>query len=97
MSSEIQRNKMQQLTDIKKLQPKVEAMIEPWIKEQESALEKLSGDEFKGYKAHTLKALVPEVLTSYPPAYIVGPLIADGAKVLLEEETEAVKVTVEEL
>ena len=37
------------------------------------------------------------MITSYPPSYIIGPVVEEEAKVILEEDSEMATVTLEEI
>ena len=57
----------------------------------------MSGDSFKEYKEHTLFPQVSDVLPSYPPAYIVGQLLHEPSRIVLEKDSEMATVTLEEV
>ena len=52
--------------------------------------------QFEGFSKQSLHAQAPEVITSYPPTYLVGPLDTEASRVVLTQETEKVTVVLEE-
>jgi len=65
------------------MREQLEAKLAPWVEDQNKKLESLGDDEFSGYKEHTLQSQVPNILTSYPPQYIVGPCEVENGSILL--------------
>ena len=48
------------------------------------------------FKKQTLAPQHPEIFTSYPPAYLIGPLVGNDSRVVLVEDSEMATVTLEE-
>lgn len=73
-----------------------EENIKPLIEESEKKLADLSDEDFEGYKIHSLAEQVPKVITSYPPAYIIGEVTGDTQMIAFEQQ-ELVDVLLEEV
>jgi len=54
-------------------------------------------DQYHGYEDHILYPAVPEILPSYPPAYIIGPCDNEGGQTILVEDQLLATVTLEEI
>ena len=67
------------------------------VEEQKSKVNAMGDSEYVGYKNHTLYPVVPDVLPSYPPSYIVGPTIFDSGRVIMTKDTEFATITIEEV
>ena len=74
----------------------LDAKLAPWIQDQKNKLENMGEEEFAGFSKQSLHAQAPEVITSYPPAYLVGALDTEASRVVLTQETEKVAVVLEE-
>ena len=94
---EYHKSRLVMLDRILELRPQLEALFERWIEEQKSKLAQMGPEEFKGYTEQCLYPAVPDVITSYPPAYLVGPTTSDTPRVLMTQETELATITLEEV
>lgn len=72
-------------------------MFKPWIEEQKTKLAAMPEASFKGYIEQTLYPQVPEIIPSYPPAYIVGLTDHGSARVVYTKDTELATITLEEV
>ena len=52
--------------------------------------------QFEGFSKQSLHTQAPEVITSYPPTYLIGALDTEASRVVLTQETEKVTVVLEE-
>lgn len=89
------KDALEKILELKKdLQPK----FDQWIGEQMAALEQSGENAFAGYWDHTLHKTDETVIASYPPVYLVGPIVPGVApKVLLTKDTDLATVSIEEV